>query len=200
MVTETLGSAWNSLGQGVSLLTSGQVAQAGAIVLGTFVLEDAATVAAAVRAQEGGIPIPLALAALYVGVVLGDLGLYGLGMLSGSVGWVARLLPPPRKTDALRRWLQGHVFRVVFVSRFIPGMRLPTYTTCGFLRADFKRFAVAAVVATLIWTTLLFGVSLRVGALLNAYLGAWRWVGAAGFIVALVVTMRLAARLQAAPR
>lgn len=200
MVTETLGSAWNSLGQGVSLLTGGQVAQAGAIVLGTFVLEDAATVAAAVRAQEGGIPIPLALAALYVGVVLGDLGLYGLGMLSGSVGWVARLLPPPRKTAALRRWLQGHVFRVVFVSRFIPGMRLPTYTTCGFLRADFKRFAVAAVVATLIWTTLLFGVSLRVGALLNAYLGAWRWVGAAGFIVALVVTMRLAARLQAAPR
>ncbi|MBN8900185.1 MAG: hypothetical protein J0H57_04055, partial [Rhodospirillales bacterium] len=48
--------------------------QAAAIVLGTFILEDAATVGAAMQAQAGGIPIPLALGSLYVGIVLGDLG------------------------------------------------------------------------------------------------------------------------------
>ena len=198
MAVNPLASAWSYAADGLASVTAEQLAQAGAILLGTFVLEDAATVAAAMRAQEGGIAIPVALAALYLGIVLGDLGLYGLGRLSARIGWIARLLPP-RRTRALGAWVGAHVFRVVFVSRFIPGMRLPTYTTCGYLRADFKRFAAAAVVATSIWTTLLFGVSLRVGRLLIEHLGAWRWAGAIGFIVALLLTMRLAARLQEAP-
>ena len=199
MVTDNLDAAWGFVSRGLTSVTGEQMAQAGAILLGTFVLEDAATVAAAMRAQEGGIPMPLALAALYIGIVLGDLGLYGLGRLSARVGWIARMLPP-RRTDNLRDWLGRHVFRVVVVSRFIPGMRLPTYTTCGYLRADLKKFALAAVVATSVWTTLLFGVSLRVGQALIDHLGAWRWAGAAGFILALALTMRLAARLQEQPR
>lgn len=199
MVTDKIDAAWSLVSRGMADVTGDQVLQAGAILLGTFVLEDAATVAAAMRAQEGGIPIPLALTALYIGIVLGDLGLYGLGRLSARIGWIARLLPP-RRTDNLRDWLGRHVFRVVVVSRFIPGMRLPTYTTCGYLRADFRKFALAAVVATSVWTTLLFGVSLQIGQVLIDHLGAWRWAGAAGFIVALLLTMRLAARLQEQPR
>ena len=199
MVTQTIVSAWNWFERGLVQVSGEQMLQAGAILLGTFVLEDAATVAAAVRAQEGGISIPLALAALYVGIVLGDLGLYGLGLLSSRVGWIARMLPPQRRTEGLRRWLGDHVFRVVVVSRFIPGMRLPTYTSCGFLRADFKRFAIAAVLATSVWTSLLFGVSLRIGKLLGEHLGEWRWAGTVGFIAALCLTMRLAARLQEQP-
>jgi hypothetical protein len=53
-----------------------------------------------------------------------------------------------------------------------------------------------AIVATLIWTSLLFGVSLHVGRLLVEYLGAWRWVGMVGFALTVVVAMRLLARLR----
>lgn len=169
------------------------LAQGVAIVLGTFVLEDAATVMAAMAVASGSVPLPIALGALYAGVVVGDLGLYGAGYLSRHVRWIARLLPP-RRTDAARAWLDGRVFPVVFASRFLPGARLPTYTAMGFLRADFVGFALAAVVATLIWTSLLFGVSLHVGQALLDYLGAWRWVGAAGFAITLVVIGRIAAR------
>lgn len=173
--------------------------QALAIILGTFILEDAATVLAAMRAAEGGIPIWLALLSLYVGVVLGDLGLYGLGRLSARVGWIARLVPPER-SRSLAAWLRGRVFKVVLVSRFLPGMRLPAYTACGFLRANFRRFALAAIIATLVWTTLLFCVSLRVGGFLIDHFGAWRWAGAAGFAVALILLGHFAARLQSVPR
>jgi membrane protein DedA with SNARE-associated domain len=83
---------------------------------------------------------------------------------------------------------------VVFVARFLPGVRLPTYTTCGFLHASFVKFVLAATGATLIWTSVLFGVSVRVGAVLMAHLGAWRWVGVAVFLVAIVLAGRLAAR------
>ncbi len=176
-----------------------RLAQAAAIVLGTFILEDAATVLAAMRADEGGIPAALALVALYVGVAAGDIGLYGLGRLSARNRWIARMVPPQR-SRALAGWLRGREFQVVLTSRFLPGMRLPAYTACGFLRADFRRFATAAVLGTLVWTTLLFGVSLRVGAVLIAHFGAWRWAGAAGFAIALLLIGRVAARFQPAVR
>ena len=92
-----------------------------------------------------------------------------------------------------------HVMKIVFISRFLPGARLPTYTACGYLRADFARFALASVGATLIWTSLLFGVSLHVGKLIMEHLGAWRWVGVAGFVLTVLLAGRVAARLQATP-
>ncbi len=164
-----------------------------AIVAGTFILEDGATVASAMAVQDGHVAAPVALMALYVGIVLGDMGLYGLGRLASALPWARRLIPAPRQF-AGREWLNKHVFKVVFVARFLPGVRLPTYTTCGFLHASFARFVLAATGATLIWTSLLFGVSVRVGAVLMAHLGAWRWVGVGAFIVAIVAAGRIAAR------
>ena len=175
------------------------IIQALLVVLATFVLEDAATVLAALAAQAGVVSVPVALASLYAGIVLGDLGLYGAGRLSGRVRWISRLVPPGRMRQG-QEWLHGRVFGVVFVSRFIPGVRLPTYTACGFLRADIKAFLLAAVVATSIWTSLLFGVSLQMGDVLMHYLGPWRWAGGIGFVLATVLIGRTAAHMQAARR
>jgi membrane protein DedA with SNARE-associated domain len=173
--------------------------QALAIILGTFILEDAATVASAMGVQAGKIDLPVAILALYVGIVLGDIGLYGMGRLASAFAWARRLIPPQRQ-DVSRRWLEKHVFKVVFVSRFMPGARLPTYTACGFLHANFRKFTLAAIGATLIWTTCLFTISLHVGKLLMEYLGAWRWVGAAGFVVAVIIAGRIAVRMQTEPQ
>jgi membrane protein DedA with SNARE-associated domain len=166
--------------------------QAGAIILATFILEDAATVLAAMQVQGGDLSVWVALASLYAGIVLGDLGLYGLGRLSARVPWVARQLPPHRQ-ETIRAWISGRIFRVVLVSRFLPGLRLPTYTTCGFVGANLRQFAGAAIVATLCWTSLLFCVSLKLGQFLMDHLGAWRWAGAAGFVVFIILAGRAAA-------
>jgi membrane protein DedA with SNARE-associated domain len=174
--------------------------QAAAIILGTFILEDAATVIAAMQAQDGALPVPLALGALYAGIILGDLGLYGLGRLSAHVPWVAGHLPPHRQ-ETIRAWISGHIFRVVLVSRFLPGLRLPTYTTCGFVGADLRPFALAVTVATLCWTSLLFTVSLKLGQFLMDHLGVWRWAGAAFFIAFIIIAGRaVAAGVQEARR
>jgi membrane protein DedA with SNARE-associated domain len=186
----------------VLLVLAGQqpLLQAGAIVLGTFILEDAATVIAAMQVQDGAVAVDIALGSLFVGIVLGDVGLYGLGRLSARMPWVARLLPE-RRQEAIRAWLEGRVFKVVLISRFLPGLRLPTYTTCGFLGADLRQFVLAAVVATICWTSLLFGVSLWVGQVLLDHFGAWRWVGAAGFVAFVIFAGRIAtSKLQDARR
>ncbi len=166
--------------------------QAAAIILGTFILEDAATVLAAMQASDGKLSSALALGALYIGIILGDLGLYGLGRIAARIPAVRRWLPPQR-TEVVRAWVDGRVFRVVLVSRFLPGMRLPSYTTCGFVGADLRQFALAVVIATICWTSLLFGVSLRVGQVLIDHFGAWRWAGAAGFALFVIIAGRLTA-------
>jgi membrane protein DedA with SNARE-associated domain len=166
--------------------------QASAVIIGTFILEDAATVAAAMQVEDGAIPLWLALSSLYAGIVLGDLGLYGLGRLSAQIPWIARQLPP-RRQETIRAWISGRIFKVVLVSRFLPGLRLPTYTTCGFVKADLRQFTLAAIVATGAWTSLLFAISLRVGHFLMDHLGAWRWAGAAGFVIFIILAGRAAA-------
>ena len=166
------------------------------IILGTFVLEDAATLLAAMQVAAGAVSLPLALGSLYAGIVLGDLGLYGLGRLSVEHPWAQRMVPA-RRRDIGRDWVAHRLIPVVLVSRFVPGLRLPTYTTCGFLKAPFLGFAAAAILATLAWTSLLFFLCLKLGTLMVHYLGPYRWVGLAVFIVLLVVVGRMATRWQA---
>jgi membrane protein DedA with SNARE-associated domain len=168
--------------------------QAAAIISGTFILEDAATLLAAMQVASGALSLPLALCSLYAGIVLGDLGLYGLGRLSATHSWAKRLVPQQRR-DIGHGWVRGKVIPLVLVSRFVPGLRLPTYTTLGFLHAPFLHFALAAILATLIWTTGLFFISLRLGVLMAHYLGIWRWAGLAVFLVIIILVGRLATKL-----
>ena len=88
------------------------------------------------------------------------------------------------------------MFWVVFISRFIPGTRLPLYTTCGFLSAGLAVFTLATALATLIWTTALFTLSLRVGDFLLDHLGAWRWAGIGGFVLVISLMGHVFARIQ----
>lgn len=158
--------------------------QAGLIIIGTFILEDATTILAAIMVADGIVPLAAALGGLYAGVILGDLGLYGLGRLASGNGRGERygrhrLLAP------FRIWLDTRLILTVFAVRFIPGLRLPTYTASGFLRLHFPRFAITVIAATTIWTTLLFLGSWHFGAATAESLGHWRWViglGIAGLI------------------
>lgn len=168
--------------------------QAVTIIFGTFILEDAATLLAAMQAATGAVPLKLALGALYAGIVLGDLGLYGLGALSARHPWARRLIPP-RRQDIGHVWVRQRVIPLVLISRFVPGLRLPTYTTLGFLRAPILQFALAAIAATLVWTSGLFFISLRLGGLMERYLGIWRWAGLAIFCLILILVGRVATHL-----
>lgn len=168
--------------------------QAGAIILATFILEDAATVLAAMQAASGDISIPLALGALYVGIVLGDAGLYGLGRLARLIPYIQRLLPP-RREAMVHAWVADRVFKIVVISRFLPGVRLPTYTTCGYLGVSFRKFMLGTMSATAIWTSGLFLVSMKIGDVLIAHFGVWRWAGVGAMVVFMVLAGRLASRI-----
>jgi len=171
------------------LLGSDPLIVALAIIVATFILEDAATVAAAILASDGVLPVYLAIIALITGIVLGDVGLYGLGRLSTKSSWVRGLLLRRRAMDA-RDWMAHRIFPMVFAARFIPGSRFPSYTASGLFGLPFGRFATAAFLAVTLQTSLLFTLMIYFGIYFRDRLGGWRWVLAGGVVLAIIAVSR----------
>lgn len=145
-----------------------------AIILGTFFLEDPTTIIVGVLAADGIIPLPLALFSLYVGIVVGDIGLYCLGWLASTSPRLARYVDHDFIAP-FRTWLETRYILTIFSARFIPGARLPTYTSSGFFRSPLSTFIVVAIGATSIWTTFLFFASYWFGNFTSQWIGPLRW-------------------------
>ncbi len=160
-----------------------------ALALATLALEDAATVAGALLAAEGVIPWSGALLGLYLGIVVGDLGLYGLGHLAARYAWARRMVGEDNIAKG-REHLERTLWVTLFSARSLPGMRLPTYTASGFLGIAFHRFALIAIVAAALWTTVFFFVVMRLGITASHLLRDWSWVVGAALILLIIVLPR----------
>jgi membrane protein DedA with SNARE-associated domain len=126
-----------------------------ALFFATFVSEDAACIGAGSLAASGEVSFALALCACFAGIVVGDLGLYWAGRTLGRrVGHY--IVSEASLVKAARR-LERNGPSAVFVSRFVTGLRLPTYLAAGFLRTNFRTFSIYFIVAAGIWTPLLVG-------------------------------------------
>lgn len=141
-----------------------------ALVLTTFLLEDVAIAAGAVLAVQGLLSWELALLAVAGGIALGDLGLYGLGLVARRVPGLRQRLIDGRSGgfgDQLARRFAG----AVVLARVVPGLRLVTYTTFGFYRLPFMAFCLWVVLAVAAWTGGLMGLSAWIGGALGRALG-----------------------------
>lgn len=172
---------------------AGTLAQSGAIIAATFVLEDAATVMVGMMSADGIIPTAAGLAALYVGIAGGDLGLYGLGNLASRHSWARRLVPADAYAN-VQRWLRRRLIAAVATTRFLPGLRLPVYTACGFLHMPLGRFSAVVAAATVVWTTLLFSGAYVFGGWAARQMGVWRWPVGLAIAVVFIIGSRLVAQ------
>jgi membrane protein DedA with SNARE-associated domain len=146
-----------------------------AIGLFTLVLEDAATMAGAIAASLGMAPVSMVLTALYVGILAGDIGLYGAGRLAGSYAWAQKFSAQFASTEA-GHWADDNAVALLFGARFAPGLRLPTYVAAGMMRVPFRKFAATIAVAGAIWTPLLFSLAFWFGAELDSQMDSFRWI------------------------
>jgi membrane protein DedA with SNARE-associated domain len=121
------------------------------IVLATFVSEDLTAVAAGVLVTEGRLNWLPAVAAFFVGLALGDAGTWALGRAGGR--WVRRLVPEPRLTR-LADLIDRHGGAVAFVSRAIPGTRVPLLLAAGAAPRGGVRLLLWAFLAAAVWAPL----------------------------------------------
>lgn len=140
------------------------------LVLTTLLVEDLAIAAGVALATQGAIGWGLSLAAVGGGIALGDIGLYALGLGATRVPWLRRRYVG-EKSDGARARIDRQLASAVLVARVIPGLRLATYTVCGFVRVGFLRFAAWVLLAVTLWTAGLYAVSVAVGEALASRLG-----------------------------
>jgi membrane protein DedA with SNARE-associated domain len=160
------------------------------LALTTLLVEDLAIAAGVALATQGAISWGVSLGAVGGGIAVGDLGLYGLGMAATRVPWLRR-----RYVGAKSEWAREQIKRrlgsAVLVARVVPGLRLLTYTTCGFVRIQLLPFTAWVLVAVSLWTVGLYALSVAIGQTLARTLGVPPAVAVALPILALALAVPL---------
>ncbi len=140
------------------------------LALTTLLLEDLAIAAGVALATQGVISWELSLAAVGGGIALGDLGLYAMGLGATRVPWLRRRYVGDRSTWA-REQIMRRLPSAVLLARVVPGLRLVTYTACGFVRVPIVPFTAWVMLAVTLWTVGLYGLSAAIGQALSKHLG-----------------------------
>lgn len=133
-----------------------------ALALTTLLVEDLAIAAGVAVAAQGLLGWPLSFAAVAGGIAAGDLGLYALGMGARRWAWLRRRFAPARHARA-HSVLTSRLASAVLLARVIPGLRLVTYTACGYLRVPLPAFSAWVLLAVLLWTAGLYASSAWIG-------------------------------------
>jgi membrane protein DedA with SNARE-associated domain len=166
--------------------------QAAGFFLATFVLEDVATIGAGLLLAAGAVSWPLAFGACFLGIWLGDAGLYALARFGGR-NWFER--SPLRRFSGRvatsERWFNERGTPILVFSRLIPGARLPTYLAAGFLRLPAARFLWITGVASFVWTSIVLLLVQSIGAPLLDWLGEVKRGGWALMIILAAVWVTL---------
>jgi membrane protein DedA with SNARE-associated domain len=183
--------AGTALARGVADLAQwldGLSPAAKAVALGaaTLVSEDLTTIFAGLLVARGELSFATALLGCTLGIWVGDGLLWLLGRTLGRRVVrlpVLRRLVAPWQLARAERWFERQGLRVVVVSRFLPGSRLPAFFAAGLLGSRARWFLGWALLAALLWTPLLILVAAeaqpRIESLVEsvaALRGAWSLV------------------------
>ncbi|MBW3697432.1 DedA family protein [Vibrio sp. T187] len=166
LLVESLQTLLTTSSQSVPILFVG-------VILLSYLLEDLAIVSAAGLASQELMPPSLALLAIFVGIATGDLGLYYLGKYCQHFRGIRYRALTNRHFKSIRRKLHQQAFLNLFIIRFIPGLRTVGFTLSGFFSIPLKLFMSAVILATALWTCLVFSTIY--------YLGTSAWVQASEY-------------------
>lgn len=156
------------------------------LALGTFISEDLTCMLAGVMVADGRIGFAFASTACLFGIFLGDILLFLAGRLIGRT--ILKRAPlkwfiTGSDVEKASMWFQQQGMTAILLSRFLPGTRLPTYLAAGFLNTSFLKFTLYFLIAAVVWTPLLVGLSMFLGgqliesALLTGQSLVWKLVG-----------------------
>jgi membrane protein DedA with SNARE-associated domain len=164
-VGDLIGAAVGATGAQVEPFTGWRLLWVlGAIALATLITEDLTCIAAGVLVARGLVTFVAATSACLAGIFFGDLLLVGAGRWLGRPALARaplKWLLTPAAVDRSARWFRAQGVKVVLLSRFVPGSRLPLYVAAGILHAPLRKVAIALLLAGGVWTPLLVGLAAR---------------------------------------
>ncbi len=143
---------------------------------------ETAIVAAAVLASNGSLSLPLVILAGAAGAVAGDSAAYWIGRVGhGPIRRTVTRVAGAERLAAAERMVQRQGPALVFVGRFLPGIRIAINLSCGAGHMSFPRFLTFDVLGGIAWA----GQAALLGYFAGKAFADQLWVA---FVVAFAVT------------
>lgn len=142
------------------------------IAVSTFVSEDLTCIATGLAAANSR-SLAIGIAACTTGIFAGDLLLFAAGRMGrpALTKLPLRLFVSAGAVDRAAAWFQQKGRSAILISRFVPGLRLPTYVAAGVVGMPIGSFLPWFALGALLWTPLLVLASHFFGAKLTQFAG-----------------------------
>jgi len=156
--------------------------------------EEIALALVGVGARSSGIAFLEIGAVSAVALILADLGYYGLARFVGPriLGWrMFSKVIKSTKIEAGERYFHERGPRIVFICRFVVGLRAPAILSAGFLRMSLRKFVIYDGLALLICVPVWLAVGHALGTQLDSEVGRMGKLLAVVAVAAAVVASSL---------
>jgi membrane protein DedA with SNARE-associated domain len=152
--------------------------------------EDVAVLSACYLSIERGMALREGLAIVYVGTLVNNYVIYGLGMLARRLPGLRRRLIH-ESAQKMRRRLGRHLAKTLIACRFLPGSLSPVMLGCGWLGVPFARFALTIAVSAALYLVLVAVIACTLGETVLKQLSGYAWAIAIGLAAIAVVVVAL---------
>lgn len=167
------------------------------IALISVISEDLAAIGGGLVVASGGIHFGHALLGSVAGILITDIIIYWLGRYVGSpvLKWIPfRWIVKEKDVIWADSMFQNNGLKIIFISRFLPGTRFPTYFSAGIVKANFSLFILYFLLSIAIWAPLVIGLSVMLGTQMLVFLEIYQEYALyiiVGFIVAMFMLIKL---------
>jgi pimeloyl-ACP methyl ester carboxylesterase/membrane protein DedA with SNARE-associated domain len=147
------------------------------IALSTLLSEDLTCITAGLMVARGTIGFLPGTLACFLGIFVGDMLVFQSGRVLGRAVLdraPLRWFISPEAIAWSSQWIERQGAALVFLTRILPGTRLPTYLAAGMLRTSFAKFTLYFFLACAVWTPALVGLSAGFGEVAERVLGVVR--------------------------
>ena len=146
------------------------------VLIATF-SEDLGGISAGLLMASGLLPFWFAVVVTIIGIFIVDVGIYLLGRYVGRpviekapFKWFIK----EKDVESAENTFNMRGVEIIFISRFLPGARLPVYLVAGILKVNFTFFLTYFFLAISIWAPLLIWLSATVGEPILGYINTYQ--------------------------
>lgn len=162
------------------------------LIIGPFVQEDAATIAAASFAASGMGHPETVYSVFLAALLVSDSWKYWLGRAAHRFEWARRHAASGAVARAGEA-LKAKLARTILTVRFLPGARIATYIAAGYVKAPFASFFCYLALSGAFYVGVIFGAFIFLGDRLGERVKIWLPAVALGLIAVYLMALLLRA-------
>lgn len=147
-----------------------------------FIQEDAAVIAAATASLTGAAPLLFIFATILSGLIASDIWKYWIGHFARRHAWAHRFAEKPGVSVA-GDLVRNELAKTLYMARFVPGTRIPTYVACGFFKIHYGKFVAIVVLTAFTYVSISFALFYTVGAVAGEQAKYWMPAVAAALVI-----------------